>query len=176
MPDGALLFGSVGRLAEAKNPLFQVNILKSLRNSGISAYLVLVGEGPLKERVKDYADTLGLGNYVFLPGNSVRPEAYLSAMDVFTMPSFFEGAPFAVVEACANGLPMLLSKEIPVLDNNDLKEVHLVIQDVNLWVNEAIRQWQNNDVTVRREGGAHVRKMGMDRVATTKRLEEVYRS
>lgn len=115
IPEDAILFGAVGRIAEAKQPLFQVDILKELRHSGVNAYLLLVGSGPLESVVKKYAGEQGLAEYLRLPGSASDPSGYYSALDVFTMPSSFEGFGLTILEASSSGLPCFISAKVPDL-------------------------------------------------------------
>lgn len=111
-----LLFGTVGRLAEAKNPVFQVDVLRCLRDRGEDARLLLVGSGPLEDDILDRAHELGVSDNVHLLGARTDVERYYNALDVFSMPSLFEGAPFTPIEAMSTGLPCLLSTRIPRYD------------------------------------------------------------
>lgn len=115
IPENAVLLGAVGRIAEAKQPLFQVDILKELRHSGVNAYLLLVGSGPLESSVREHAEKQGLTDYVRLPGSASDPAGYYSTLDVFTMPSLFEGFGLTILEASSSGLPCFISAKVPNL-------------------------------------------------------------
>lgn len=134
LPD-AFVLGTVGRLESVKNPLFLVDVLSGLRASGRSAVLVLVGDGSLREDVANKAKELGVSDEVRMPGKTPTPGRYLSAMDVFCMPSLFEGAPFSAIEAAANGLPELLSTNIPTMDLQRVPVTYLPL-DVDVWIRE----------------------------------------
>ena len=55
---------------------------------------------------------LDISGKVILAGNQADVSGYLSAMDVFVLPSLFEGMPLALLEAQANGLPCVVSDTI----------------------------------------------------------------
>lgn len=125
IPENALLIGSVGRIAEAKRPFFQVDILEELRAAGVNAYLLLVGDGPLLSSVREYSARKNLTEYVRFPGAKSNPQGYYSALDVFTMPSSFEGFGLSLIEAASSGLSCLISVHIPMLPY-PLKQVRYV--------------------------------------------------
>lgn len=110
--ESTILFGSVGRLSYQKNPLFSVDMLAELVRRHVNAKLLLIGDGELIENVKVRVAELCLANhYIHLPAVS-NPEDYYCAMDVFLMPSRFEGTPFALLEAQCSGLPCVVSDAI----------------------------------------------------------------
>jgi len=68
-----------------------------------------VGDGPLKEKLVQEANFLGVSNYVFFEGfqDDVRP--YLQAGSAFILTSHLEGLPLSVLEAMACGLPCIVT-------------------------------------------------------------------
>lgn len=128
-----IVFGTVGRLESVKNPLFLVDVLAGLRSSGVDAVLVIVGEGSLRDEITDKAKALGVYDFIRLPGKTPTPERYLCAIDVFCMPSLFEGAPFSAIEAAANGLPEVLSTNIPTMNLQRVRVSYLPL-DMASWV------------------------------------------
>lgn len=73
--------------------------------------LFFIGDGPCKKDIEKYVIENGLTNNVILLGQKNVSEV-LNAMDIFVMPSRFEGLPVSGVEAQANGLPCLFSTKI----------------------------------------------------------------
>ncbi|OLE75671.1 MAG: hypothetical protein AUG74_03170 [Bacteroidetes bacterium 13_1_20CM_4_60_6] len=75
-----------------------------------NAYLMILGQGPLKEDLIELTNRLAISEKVLLPG--MRPDvgAFLSLANVFVFPSFFEGLPLALIEAMSKGLPCIVSK------------------------------------------------------------------
>lgn len=75
--------------------------------------LCLVGpkEGLYKE-IKEKTVQKGLEDKVYFAGKQENIRRYLSAMDVFLFPSVFEGVPFALIEAQANGLACVMSEAV----------------------------------------------------------------
>lgn len=172
----SLLFGSVGRLAEAKDPLFQIRVLKVLCDMGVDAHLLLVGEGPLSCNVRQEAKILDLNDRVHLPGGTAEPERFMSAFDVFTMPSLYEGFPMVVVEATDNGLPILISDTIQLGSFEAPRIRHLPNGQPRQWA-EAIMQCKMHEtLSDRSDGSRIVNNLGYNRVAITRQLELIYSS
>lgn len=108
----ALVVGHVGRFVSEKNQEFLVDVVSKLRSEGVQADALLLGDGPLREEVSGKADSLGVSRHVHFAGIQEDTASHYSAMDVFCMPSLFEGLPVSCVEAQASGLPMVLSADI----------------------------------------------------------------
>ena len=107
-----ILIGHVGRFCFQKNHDYFLNILEILKNKKIPSKLLLIGEGPdehmFKEKLKQYQ----LENEVIFWGVSNKVQELFMAMDVFVLPSHFEGLPIVGVEAQATGLPVIFSNKI----------------------------------------------------------------
>jgi glycosyltransferase involved in cell wall biosynthesis len=109
---GKLIVGTVGRLAEQKNPFFAIDVFACLLKKLHNAEYWWVGSGPLQEQVKNYIEKNGLSEYVRLLGNRNDVLELYQGMDAFFLPSLFEGLPLTGVEAQAMGLPMVVSDTI----------------------------------------------------------------
>ena len=97
------------RLAEGKGIDILIEAVSRVACQGIPCKCIIVGDGPLKERLVQRANILGLPNFVFFEGfqNDVRP--YLQAGSVFILTSYLEGLPLSVLEAMACGLPCIVT-------------------------------------------------------------------
>jgi glycosyltransferase involved in cell wall biosynthesis len=115
IPSGALVLGSVGRLTAEKNSELLVDILAAVLRKQSNAYLLLVGEGPLRERLEQKAQEGAFRERLILPGTRTDVAALMrGVMDVFVFPSpppprGNEALPIAVAEAQAAGLPTVIS-------------------------------------------------------------------
>ena len=108
----AMVFGHIGRFNFQKNHHQLINIFAALHAKTPNSKLVLVGEGELLEDVKSQISKMGLDNAVVFTGTLSNIDEMLSAFDCFLLPSVFEGLPYVLVEAQANGLLVLASDTV----------------------------------------------------------------
>ena len=107
--DDDILVGNVGNFKKQKNHEYFINLAKNTKDRKIK-YL-LIGDGILFNEIKAKAIEENLNAILFL-GNVENVCDYYNAMDIFMMPSFFEGLPIVALEAQTNGLKCLLSDTI----------------------------------------------------------------
>lgn len=109
----ALVLGHVGRFAPQKNHEFLLDIFHQVHEKNHNAVLLLAGTGPLEDAMKRKAEQLGLMDHVRFLG--VRPDVnrILQAVDVFVLPSLYEGLGIVVVEAQATGARSVVSNTVP---------------------------------------------------------------
>lgn len=142
--DGKFVIGHVGRFAFAKNHEFLLEVFRDVSRTDPKAVLLLVGTGPLESEIQKRVEEEGLSERVLFAGQRKDVPALLQTMDVFCLPSRFEGLGLALVEAQAAGLPCLISQAVPkegVL--TDL--VTRLPLECNLWV-EKIRGLCHDDL------------------------------
>ena len=109
----AYVIGQVGRFAYQKNPEFTLKVFKELLKKRDDANLLMIGRGKQETSLRRMADELGISERVyFLISRDDIPEL-LKAMDVFILPSRFEGLGIVLIEAQASGLPCVVSDAIP---------------------------------------------------------------
>ena len=110
--DKDLVIGSVARFAPVKNHIFMVEFAKYLQDNNVPFKMLLVGEGDLKHEISDKVVDYKLKDNVLLLGLREDIPNLLKTMDVFFMPSLFEGNPVTLIEAQASGLPCVISDAI----------------------------------------------------------------
>lgn len=101
--DGQLALGAVGSLSPVKNVALLIHCLHQLRERGVDAVLVLIGEGPQRGALESQANAIGLNEWVRFTGLREDVPACLAALDVFVCASRSEGMSNAVLEAMAAG-------------------------------------------------------------------------
>ena len=112
LSDNTLLVGHVGSFSTPKNHSFLLEIFSSIKEKCSDSKFILVGEGPLKDEIRNKADKLGLSADIIYTGNVGNVNEYLMAMDAMVFPSLFEGFPVTMVETQAAGLYTVLSDTI----------------------------------------------------------------
>lgn len=112
-PD-AFVVGHVGRFHEQKNHSFLVEIVASAIALEPQTHCLLIGDGPLRDKVTAEIDRRNLRqHFTFVPDTLTVADYMISAMDCFVFPSRYEGLGLVVVEAQAAGLPCLISDRVP---------------------------------------------------------------
>ncbi len=107
-----LVLGHVGRFNYQKNHPYLIDIFAAVCKRRQDAALLLLGEGSDLEGIRAKCRMLGIEDKVRFLGNQKRPEDYYQAMDIFLLPSFFEGLPGVLVEAQAAGLKCFVSDTV----------------------------------------------------------------
>ena len=103
-----MVFGSVCRLHKDKdipNLLHAFALTQS--KSDLDLGLVIVGEGPEREKIENCAVDLGISDRVLLTGLQTNITDWLRGLDVFVLPSRREGVPLAILEAMSCGVPVV---------------------------------------------------------------------
>lgn len=134
------VIGHVGRFQVQKNHQGLLDIFQEAAKEEPCAKLLLVGEGELMEEIRKKAEACGLGDRVVFSGVRRDVEAVLSAMDVFLFPSLFEGLPFTLLEAQANGLPCVISDRVTqegIVNRERVRQLDLKAKK-SLWVKEVL--------------------------------------
>lgn len=137
--------GSVGRLAELKNPFFAIDVMEEVlkRRSDIEYWWV--GSGPLDEKIKQYVENKGLSDRIKLLGSRDDMSGLYMGMDAFFLPSKGEGFGMACVEAEASGLPCVVSSKFPS-EVNITGNVEFVPLDkeIGIWADTVIRSLEKH--------------------------------
>ena len=110
--DKDTVIGSVGRLSYQKNSDFIIEIFNEYHKKNIDSVLVLIGEGDLQDKIQRKIFLYNLQNNVLLLESRVDVNEIMMAMDVFLLPSRFEGLPIVLVEAQCSGLQCFVSDTI----------------------------------------------------------------
>lgn len=111
--DDTLVIGHVGRFVEQKNHRFLIDIFNEVHKEKKNSILLLAGQGPLMDEIKEKVIKLELeDNVIFLGQRNDINELY-QAMDLFLFPSLYEGLGMVVVEAQVSGLSCVVSTAVP---------------------------------------------------------------
>jgi len=112
IPTNAFVVGNIGRFFDVKNHGFLIEIFTLIQKKETDAFLLLVGAGPLKEEIEDKINGLDLNSRVLILSHRSDIPRILKAMDVFVLPSKYEGIPVTLLEAQAAGLRCIVSDKI----------------------------------------------------------------
>jgi glycosyltransferase involved in cell wall biosynthesis len=111
LPAGAFIFGTISVLRSWKGHLYLLEALKQLREAGLDAILLIVGDGPYRPVIEEKITALGLGEAVRLVGHQDAVPQWLALMDAFVLASYaHEGVPQALLQALAMGRPTVATR------------------------------------------------------------------
>ncbi len=134
-----IIVGHVGRFSQAKNQEFIVQLCKKIKTMSKKYIFLLIGDGPEKPRIEKLISDAELDNEVILLGNRKDVNELSQAMDIFILPSLFEGFPVTAIEAQAVGLPCILSTNISPECSIKSNVIMLKIDDaIDLWADELL--------------------------------------
>lgn len=151
------VIGEFGRLCNQKNQMFTLDIFSELQKIRQNSVLLLAGDGPLEEKLKKKINLLGLEDKVFLLGSRKDLEKLYNCLDVFLLPSTYEGLGIVLIEAQANGLNCFTSKDcVPQTANvSDLLHYISLEEDSKDWAKSIIEQdlsRKNVDTKIEKSG------------------------
>lgn len=128
--EGDILIGHVGSFNYQKNQKFLLDVIFKL---GRKYKLLFLGDGDERKKVQKMVNERNISDRVMFMGNVSDVLDYLNAMDIFVLPSHFEGLPFSLIEAKATGLPCILSDKISREANLASMIYFLSIEDSAEW-------------------------------------------
>lgn len=137
----------IGRVNREKNPLFVLDVLKGLRQRGVDAYAVFVGEGELSAALREKTEALGLLAFVRILGWSDRVVALMKSASVFLFPRLREpreGLGLVVVESQCAGLPMVTT--------DGIVDDAIVIPELVVRRELVVEEWLDETESVLRRG------------------------
>lgn len=173
LKDNALVIGHIGRFVGQKNHDFLIDIFYEIRKKNKDAILILVGQGPLEEKIKAKVERLKLTEFVKFLGQRNDVEELYQAFDIFLLPSLYEGLPVVGIEAQATGLLCILSdamtKETKVLDTTTFVSLD---QSPEKWGEIVLEKYQTFK---RKDTKMEITNNGYNIKKEKSKLEEKYR-
>ena len=128
-----IVIGHVGRMVETKNHSFLIKIFSKICEEN-DAILLLIGQGPLEEKLKKQVELFGLQSKVFFLGQKKDINNWYQTFDAFVLPSLYEGFGMALLEAQVSNIPCIVSNNVP-------KEAKLINDVVFLSLNDSANLW-----------------------------------
>lgn len=166
------VLGHVGRFHYQKNQEFLIDIFSSVLKKNKDSLLLLVGGGDDETKIKEKVSRLGLEkNVLFLGVRNDIPDL-MQAMDIFVLPSLFEGLPVVGVEAQAAGLPCIfantITTETAITENCEFLDL---ANPLDLWADK-ILSYRNFS---RENMYDDIIKQGYDIKTEAKKIEKFYK-
>ena len=167
-----LVLGHVGRFSAQKNHKFLIDVFKKVVEMHSDSVLFLAGDGELQYEIRDKVQKEKLENKVIFAGVRNDIPRLLQAMDVFVLPSLFEGLPVVLIEAQAAGLPCLISERV----SDESEKTVGLIQKLNL--DSGAEKWAEGvlrSIGMKRENRlTEIREAGFDIKKSAEELQQFY--
>lgn len=167
-----LVVSHIGRYTKEKNHEFILKIFSELRKLGLGARLLMIGDGTLRTHIMQMAEQASLSSDVIFTGVRSDVERLMQAMDVFVLPSLYEGLPVTMVEAQAAGLPCIISDKVPpeCILTEGLVDVMPLSASPGAWAEKILAKRAIPRTDRRAEIAAH----GFDITTEAVKLQEFY--
>lgn len=171
------VLGHIGHFSEPKNHDFLIDLFARVFKTKPNMRLLLVSDGPRMDIIKDKVIKLGLERYVIFAGRRTDPESMYSAMDMFLMPSKWEGFPLSLIEAQASGLRCVVSDNVTGSTNVTDSVKFVSLDDMHKW-EQCILQFRELDnqerESVSENNVKEISKKGYDIRTESNKLREIY--
>lgn len=151
--DDTMVLGHVGRFVPVKNHQFLIKLVAEYSEQQ-DVRLILLGDGDERRNIEKLISEYQIGDKVILTGTVSNVQDYLQMMDVFLLPSLFEGLPLVGIEAQAIGLPCIfsdnvtrevaVSKDVFFCSLDDKKTWCDIIDKLNIKDEERAERYKNN--------------------------------
>ena len=167
-----IVIGNVARFKTEKNHNFQIDIFDELHKINSDSVLMLVGTGELVDEIKKKVQQKGLEDSVLFLGSRSDVQDLMLAMDVFLLPSLYEGLPVVGIEAQAAGLPVVTSTGVTT--ETDITG-NVVFLDLAL----GAKAWAKRILEIygtfeRKDMFTYIHENGYDITETAKWIQEFY--
>ncbi len=165
------VIGHVGRFMFQKNHEFLIDVFAEAYKKNPHMALLLVGDGPLRPAMEEKVRKLGLTGHVKFLGLRNNVQDFYHVMDLFILPSHYEGLPVVGVEAQANGLLCLFSTKVT-------KETRLTHSAQFLDLEAGASMWAEGIISLKcernKKAGDELRQAGFEINKETEKLVKFY--
>ncbi len=166
------VIGHVGRFSYSKNHKMILEIFRGICKVKSNARLMLVGDGPLKADVQNKAEEYGIADKILFLGRREDTAQLMQAMDIFILPSRFEGLGLVLIEAQTAGLKCLANNCLP-LESNITSNITYLPDSIDSWIDEIIKYSKGYDRFVNKE---LIEKAGFSLEQQIKTIEQLYKN
>jgi glycosyltransferase EpsF len=174
IPERTFVFGNAARFVNEKNQAFLIKMVAEM-NKVSPTVLILAGDGVTRTECEGLAANLGVRGRVIFTGNRTDMADIYNVMDVFVLPSFFEGLPVTIVEAQACGVPCVMSNVVTVQADMGLGLVEsLSLAEGESWWSKVILATASKPHPSREKIAGAFWKKGYSLTSMAKRLQKIY--
>ena len=134
-----IVIGHVGRFSPQKNHIFLIRVFERICEINNNYKLLLIGDGEEKERIRGIIEKSPIKNKIIIMDSTPFINELYNVMDIFALPSLFEGLGRVLIEAQCNGLKTIATKgKIP----NEVKMIstfEFVDLQISSWVDTILK-------------------------------------
>lgn len=172
IPQDAFVVGHVGRFETQKNHSYLIDVFNEIKKQNKNSVLLLIGNGELKSQIEEKCISLGINDSIVFAGIRNDVSYLLNSMNVFVMPSLYEGVSLSIVEAAANNLLCFVTDNVSKdLDNIECISKISLNQKPEIWANIILQKY----VSIRSESINHqLIANGYDIHENVKKLTDFY--
>ena len=169
----AFFIGTAGRLVDIKGLKYLVNAAKIICEEISNIKFIIAGTGPLYSELEKQIQDYKLVNKVILTGFRKDIISIINKLDVFIMPSLYEGIPMALLEAMALGKPVIASNVggIPEIIENKISGILIEPEDEQIIFDECINLYKNKEL--RNKLGANAFKRIKGKFYSQSKIEQL---
>lgn len=139
------VIGHIGRFTKQKNHSFLLHVFSEVHKRNRNAVLLLVGDGELQKTIKEKVSYMKLEDSVIFLGVRQDVSELMDAMDLFLLPSLYEGMPNALVEAQAVGLPCIVADNVTRESDITGLVQYITLKKPEEWVRKIINKMQQEN-------------------------------
>lgn len=171
--EGEIVLGNAGRLSQEKGQHYLIDVALILKKRGLSFTMLLAGEGPEENKLKQRVKDLGMESNIRFPGFVDNIKSFMKSLDIFLLSSKWEGFGYVIAEA--------LFHEVPVI-GFDISSVHdMIINDRSGYLVEPfdIKQFAEKIMTLskdekkRKDMGNYGKKLVEDNFSIDKSIKKL---
>jgi glycosyltransferase involved in cell wall biosynthesis len=172
------LVGTAARLVPLKNLPVLIEAIGRMLKDGVNVGCIIAGEGPQRLELRSLIESHNIKEKVHLLGSVEMIGTVLRQIDVFVLPSLHEGAPVSIMEAMAQGVPIVASdiEGIQQLVSNGEEGILVRVNDVNSLVSALTMLASDSSLRRRMGARARTRSYSFAIENTRSAVEDVYES
>lgn len=177
--EGCFLVGNMARLVDFKNHKLLIEAAARVINVKPDTKFFIIGDGPLKDELKDLSDRLGISKNVSFPGTLTDFAPYLMSFDIFVLSSFTESTPMALLHALAFRLPVISTAvgDIPSIIQDGINGILVPSDDADALANSILDLMEDKDKRERlANAGRETAKKKFSIESNIEKTREVYLS
>ena len=167
------VYGNIGRLCPQKNQIFLIDIFKNIVKVKKESKLMIIGDGPLENKIKKKIKELNLNDKIILLNSQDNIQDFYQVFDMFLFPTMYEGLGITLIEAQTSGLRCFVSNMVPI--ETKITENYRVQN-----INDSAEEWARNilhygdSIYIRENKYDDIIKHGYSIKLEAKKLEKIY--